>query len=185
MKNLSVKDVMIQISEYTTVPENSSLFEAVLELEKSQNEFNTNRYKHRAILVCDSNGKIVGKISQLDVIRSLEPKYNDMISLEGLTRFGLSKKFMKSMLSQYELWEKPLNDICRKASKIKVSEIMYTPSEGEFVEENASLDEALHMLIMGHHQSLLVTRRGEIVGILRLTDIFTIVLEMMKECHTD
>jgi predicted transcriptional regulator len=35
---------------------------------------------------------------------------------------------------------------------------------------------------MGHHQSLLVTRDGGIVGILRLTDVFKEVFQMIKTC---
>ena len=30
----------------------------------------------------------------------------------------------------------------------------------------------IHQLVLGHHQSLLVTRGDKIVGILRLTDVF-------------
>ena len=48
--------------------------------------------------------------------------------------------------------------------------------------EDASLDEAIHQLIMGHHQSLLVTRGEKIVGVLRLTDVFAAVFHTMKEC---
>ena len=32
--------------------------------------------------------------------------------------------------------------------------------------------EAIHQLVMGRHQSLLVTKGKDIVGILRLTDVF-------------
>jgi len=63
-----------------------------------------------------------------------------------------------------------------------VKNFMYTPTEGEYVEESASLNEAIHQLIMGHHQSLLVTRKKQIVGILRLTDVFKEVFEVMKTC---
>lgn len=60
---------------------------------------------------------------------------------------------------------------------------MYSPTEGEYVDENATLDEAIHMLVMGHHQSLLVTRNDDIIGILRLTDVFAAIFHTMKECH--
>ncbi len=49
----------------------------------------------------------------------------------------------------------------------------------------ATLDEAIHQLIIGHHQSLLVTREGAIVGVLRLTDVFAAVFHAMKECRLD
>jgi predicted transcriptional regulator len=59
---------------------------------------------------------------------------------------------------------------------------MYTPAQGEYVKEEATLDEAIHQLIIGHHQSLLVLRGKEIVGILRLNDVFREVCNMIVSC---
>ena len=44
---------MVPLSEYATVSEDATLFEAVSELEKAQEEFDHTRYRHRAILVMD------------------------------------------------------------------------------------------------------------------------------------
>jgi predicted transcriptional regulator len=87
------------------------------------------------------------------------------------------------MLEKFSLWDKSLSDICNKAARVKVAGIMYTPTEGEYVEESASLGEAVHQLVMGHHQSLLVTQGAEIVGILRLVDVFKEVCDTMKSCE--
>ena len=62
-------------------------------------------------------------------------------------------------------------------------DVMYSPSEGEYVREDATLAEAIHQLVIGRHQSLLVTRDKDIVGILRLTDVFTEVCDRMKACQ--
>jgi len=182
MKEYKVKDIMVPISEYATVSEDATLYEAVLALEKAQQEFDRSHYAHRAILIFNKNQKITGKVSQLDVLRALEPKYNEIQDHSGLSRYGFTKKFIKSVMGQYNLWTNPLSDICRKAAEIKVSQIMYSPTEGEFVDENASMGEAIHMLVMGHHQSLLVTSKDNIIGILRLTDVFGVIFHTMKEC---
>jgi len=58
---------------------------------------------------------------------------------------------------------------------------MQAPTEGEYVEQDASLDIAVHQLVLGNHLALLVTKAKEIVGILRLTDVFGVVLRAMKE----
>jgi len=52
------------------------------------------------------------------------------------------------------------------------------------VKESATFDEAVHMLIIGHHQSLLVTdRKGEqVVGVLRLVDVFEEICSLIKAC---
>jgi CBS domain containing-hemolysin-like protein len=85
-------------------------------------------------------------------------------------------------MDQYRLWDRPLTDICRKAADVKVADIMTTPSEGEIIEEDATLGQAIHLLVMGQHQSLLVLRKKEIIGILRLTDVFAAIFHSMKEC---
>jgi CBS-domain-containing membrane protein len=40
---------------------------------------------------------------------------------------------------------------------------------------------AVMQLVTGHHISLLVTRNKEIIGILRMTDVFAAVYHTMKE----
>ena len=184
VKSYLVKDLMVPLSEYATVTEDATLYEAVLSLEEAQEKFEDRhtRYRHRAILIFDKDGQVVGKLSQLDVLRALEPKYQKMIQGEGLHRFGFTKDFEESILEDYHLFASPLDDICRKAGEQSVKKFMYTPSEVEYVSEDASLDVAMHQFIMGHHQSLLVTAGEKIVGILRLTDVFAAVFHKMKEC---
>lgn len=184
MKSYSIKDLMVPLSEYATVSEDASLYEAVLSLEEAQEQFEDKhtRYRHRAILILDKKRNVVGKLSQLDVLRALEPKYEEMMQGEGLHRFGFAKEFEQSILEKFNLFGNPLDDICRKAGEKNVKEFMYTPTEGEYVSEDATLDLAIHQLIVGHHQSLLVTRDKKIVGILRLTDVFAAVFHTMKDC---
>ena len=184
MKSYSVKDLMVPLSEYATVSEDATLYEAVLALEKAQENYEDKhtRYSHRAILMLDKDGNVTGKLSQLDVLRAMEPKYQDMIRGEGSQRYGFTRKFMQSMLEDYQLFASPLDDICRKAGEQPVKKIMHTLTEGEYVSEDATLDAAIHQLVMGQHQSLLVTRDEKIIGILRLTDVFAAVFHKMKEC---
>ena len=184
MKTRMVKDLMVPLPEYATVREDASLQAAVLALEEAQKKFHHDRYKHRAILVLDKSGRVVGKLSQLDVLKGLEAGYKKMGDFKGISHTGFSTEFIKSMVDKYDLWKKPLEDICRRSPHIKVKDIMYTPTEGEYVPMDATLDQALHQLVVGHHQSLLVTKDGkEIVGILRLTDVFQEVCEMIKACQ--
>lgn len=174
---------MVPLSEYATVFQAATLYDAVLALEKAQQTFDPEKHRHRAVLVYDEHNKVVGKLGQLDILKTLEPKYAEMGDLGPLSRAGFSPQFLRSMVEKFALWDKPLSDICSKAARLKVEDIMYAPTEGEYVEENASLGEAIHQLVMGHHQSLLVTRQGEIVGILRLVDVFKEVCEAMKTCE--
>ncbi|MDM8525925.1 CBS domain-containing protein [Desulfococcaceae bacterium HSG8] len=186
MKTMTVEELMVPLAEYATVSSEATLYDAVKALEKAQQDYNKSLYPHRAILVYGENKKIIGKISQLDILRALEPQYDQMIEKGGsLARFGFSLKFQKSMIDQFKLWDEPFNDICEKAAKIKVQDFFYTPSQGEYVKMGVTLDEAIHQLVMGHHQSLLVTKGDEIVGVLRLTDVFMAVFDaVMTTCKT-
>jgi CBS domain containing-hemolysin-like protein len=183
--NLLVKDLMVPLSEYATVSKTATLSEAVLALEKSQQEFDQNRYRHRAVLIYDENNKIIGKVSQLDVLRSLEPKYDEMLT-GGTKSFqmGFTRNFQKKMLEQLRLWNDPLDHICKKAAEKRVDSFMIKPEEGEFIEADVNLNEGIHQLVMGSHQSLLVTSPDtkEIIGILRLTDVFEAVAKEIAEC---
>jgi len=181
VKTLTVKELMIPLSEYATVSEDATLSQAVMALDKAQKDFNHTRYRHRAILVLDKNNQVVGKLSQHDVIKALEPNYRRIQRLRSLDRFGLSPELVKSMMEQYSLWDRPLESLCLTAAKEKVKEIMYTPTEGEYIEEDASLDAAIHRLVVGYHHSLLVTRDSSIVGILRLTDVFSLITQKLLE----
>ena len=180
METMLIKDLMVPLEEYATVPDSATLYDAVLALEEAQEKFDHLPYKHRAVLVYDSKDQIVGKLGQLDIIRALEPKYGEMGNIKSLSRFGLSRKFISSIMENNYLWEKPLTHICKKGADIKVKDFMHTPVEGEYVNEDASLEMACHQLVLGHHQSMLVTRGDKIIGILRLTDVFNAIFQTMK-----
>ena len=59
---------------------------------------------------------------------------------------------------------------------------MSQPSPGEYIDENASLDEAIHLLVMGRHQSLIVNKGDSISGILRMSDVFKGICDKVKAC---
>ncbi len=184
MNKITVKDLMVNLEEYPTVSDDASIYEAVMALEKAQEAFDQTRYRHRAILVRNKNKKIVGKVSQWDLIKSLEPKYEEFGNMRSTSLSGLSPLLVKSLMEGSRLWQDDLDFLCARVAEKKVKDIMYRPTEGEKVEEDAKLGQALHTLIVGHHQSLLVTRGNKIVGILRLTDMSKLVCERIKACAT-
>ncbi|UCG13512.1 MAG: CBS domain-containing protein [Deltaproteobacteria bacterium] len=183
MKEKTVKDLMTPLSEYGTISVEATLYEAALALERAQDEYDQARIRHRVLLIANEKGEIVGKISQLDVLRVLEPKGNRIQNSGSLSRFGYSSEYLKPMLRQCGFWDKPLTDICREAGNLKVKRLLHAPAEGEYVDENASLTEAIHRLALEHHQSLLVTRGKKIVGILRQRDMFKAVVETLSVCE--
>jgi len=84
-----VKDLMVPLEEYVTVDEEATLYDAVMALEKAQEDLDRSFYKylHRAILVLDVDKNVVGKISQLDVLcplgQAVEPNLQQSVQYKG------------------------------------------------------------------------------------------------------
>ena len=180
MKSATVKDLMVPLADYAAVSQEATLYEAVLALDETQKRLHGDRHPHRAVLVLDEESQAIGKLSQWDFIRALEPRYNEILDFESLARFGISSRFIGSVIKDQGLWQQPLDNLCQRASQIRVKDVMYTPAQGEYVQEDATLNEGIHQLIIGHHQSLLVARDSKVVGVLRLSDVFFEICAIMK-----
>jgi len=177
MKTVSIKELMIPLEEYATVSEDATLADAIVALEYAQKTYCRAKYRHRAILVLDhDHSQPIGKISQIDALKALEPKYKEIQGRDTRGTFRhFSRMFLNSMIEYHRLFEGALEDLRKMAATIHVHDFMHSLSAEECIDENATLDQAVHLLIMGHQQSLLVSRNGKIVGILRLTDVFAAV----------
>jgi CBS domain-containing protein len=182
LKTIKVKALMVPLKDYATVQRGATLREAVFALEKAQLSLDPSRHKHRAILVLDENGKVVSKIVMKDILVALEPNYGKVEGMEVLERSGYSPDLIKSMLKDNILWSEPLQFVRERATKLKVSDFIQAPSEGEYIEENATLGEAIHQLVAYPYQSLLVISGDEVVGILRLSDVFSKICDTIKGC---
>ena len=185
MTSSTLADLMVPLSEYAIVLEDASIIEAINALEKAQRSFDQKRYRHRAVLVRNRQGKIVGKLSQHDIIQALEPEHKESQERQkgALSHFGFGKQFIETVSMQFSSWDKPLQNLYAKAFKQKVKSFMYQPTEGEYIDVSASMDDTIHQMIVGHHHSLLVTDGADIVGVVRLTDVFEFIrlrLETMQ-----
>jgi CBS domain-containing protein len=181
MEHYCVRDLMIPISEYASVRVGTSLLEAIQELEKAQEAYTISKYQHRAILVLNEKDQVVGKIGQLRILKAIETR-NDLDSeTEELKRFNFSDEYIANRRDQHRLLGPIMReDALKNAAGKKVEEFMQKPTSGEFVSEECSLDKAIHKLVAGTHLSLLVTRDDEIIGILRIADVFAAVYHEMK-----
>ena len=171
---------MVPLEAYATISQQATLLEAVLALEKAQMTLDPSRYKHRAILVLDESGKVVSKITMKNILVALEPNYGKVEGVGVLERSGYSTDLIKDMLKNSALWTEPSQFFCSRAAKLKVRDFIQTPSKDEYIDQNATLGEANHQLIIQPYQSLLVTCDDKVVGILRLSDVFAKVCEIIK-----
>ena len=183
MKTVTVRTRMVPIEEYATVPQNADLFEAIKALEDAQKTFDPSKHKHRAILVLDDGGHVVGKISMFDILMALEPKYEALDAAGKLSLSGYNPEFIKALIKDNVLWNEPLQFACARASRLHVSEIMEAPAKGVYIDADATLDEAMHRLVVFRYHSLIVTSDTRVVGILRLSDVFAQICKTIKDCN--
>jgi len=178
MKDKKIKDIMLPPSEYVVVSEDTTLEEAIKALDEAQKNLPPGRQPHREVLVRDHNGKIVGKLGHHGFLAALEPKYGILGNIDQLSRSGISAESMSNMMDDLGFWEEKLEIACKRARHIKIKEVMI-PME-ESIDENSSLVEAIHRMIMWQILSIIVTRDNQVVGILRLSDIFSVIAECIK-----
>jgi DNA-binding response OmpR family regulator len=178
-----VRDLMTAHEAFAAVSQEATFFEAVISLEDAQKNVETGYDQHRAVLVLNNEHEVVGMVSQLDILCALEPKYINLSNLLESAGDGLGPEFIQSMIADVDLWRKPLQDICKKAAGLKVLDIMHTPKESEYVKAEDTIDHAIHQLVMGRHQSLLVTdAKNKIIGVLKLQDVFESICNKIKVC---
>lgn len=182
MAEKMVKDLMVPLADYASVAHDAPLYQAVMALSEAQQRFHRNVYPHRAVLVTDQAGKVVGKIGQAGVLQAMEPKYRQIGDLKSLSRFGFQPSFLQSIMTHYDLLQKPLDDVCKKASRVRVEEIMEVPGEMEKIAADAGLNVAIHQMVVGQLQSLMVTEADDIVGIPRLSDVFNEICRLIMAC---
>jgi CBS domain-containing protein len=180
VETITVKELMVPLKEYATVPKEATLREAVLALEKAQMTLDPSQHKHRAILALDEIGQVVSKITIKDILVALEPNYGKVEGMDVLERSGYSPDLIRSMLEDHALWTEPLQFFRERATELKVSDFIQAPTEGEYIDENATLGEATKQLVVYPYHSLLVTSGDEVVGILRLSDVFTKICDIIK-----
>lgn len=163
-----VKDLMVPLQEYTRISEEATLYEAVKALESAMVAPSAERPRpNRAVLVQAADGRVLGKLSLWDVLHGLEPRY----------RLPVEPLFM---IDEYFTWTHAMFvNLAAKARSVKAKELLSEHFLDESIDENATLDQAVHQLVQGKLLSLMVTHKGSVVGVLRLSDVFIHVSESM------
>ena len=182
MRTVRVKELMIKVEEYATVPQAATLYEAIQALEKAQMTLEQFQHWHRAILVLNKKGNVLGKLTMRDILIALEPNYRNLEGVGVLSRSGHSPDLIRAMLEENALWLEPLQFICERAARLKVSDFVGDPEESEYIDEDSTLGEAVHQLIVYPYGSLLVRSGKQIVGVLRMSDVFATICDQIKRC---
>jgi len=181
MDKMKVRDLMTPVEKFPRISESTLFYEALAALESAQDNFSSGKFEQRIVLVENAKGKVISKISPIDLIRGLEANYSRIDVGETLKRFGL-RYIWESMQKDFQLWQNPFKDLCRKAAEVKVKDFIKPPPEGQIVGPDDPLDKCFHLFVMNRHDTLFVMERNEIIALLRFSDVFKMVGQKMKEC---
>jgi len=119
-----VEELMVPLEEYATVSSGCTLHEAVLALEKAQEEFDHSKYRHRAILVLDRNNRVIGRLNHLDALHALIPDHNGHLGTDELGKFGFSNNFIRKLHQQRLQHTIPLEQLCRNAKELAYYDLL-------------------------------------------------------------
>jgi len=191
MNEPSLKDLMVPVEDYASVSLEASIIEGIFALKEAQQRaFRKDPEKHRdrAVLVKGPKGEIVGKLSMWSIIGCLEPSYGrakgGAASSKAASRVGSARIKIDEIMESSHLWRSRLSTLADDTALLRVKDLLHEPRPKELIDENSSLQTAIHKLVAGHFMSLLVTREGRIVGILRLVDVFEAVCRMIRREDT-
>lgn len=177
MDTRRVSELMLPLEQYATTPCSSTLHDALVALSKAQLGLTNDRHHHRAVLVLDEAGKVIGKVTHGSILRALLPQGLTKKDHDILARTGLSSSFIET-LAQRHPFRGSLEQMRALADRVLVCDAM-VPVE-ESIDENARMCHAIAQMVDRHAQSILVTRGGTVVGILRLSDVFEEVADAIR-----
>jgi predicted transcriptional regulator len=183
MLKRKVSSIMLPLSEYAVVDCDATLADAVAVLDEAQAELAAGRQPHRAVLVKDKNGTIVGKLGHLSFLRALLPERRTWNNNEMLDRAGVRDEMIESSAGMFELLSEEIMDVCAKVKSLRVSEVC-TPATAS-IDHEAFLLDAIRAFLTHNTLSLLVTDRGRTVGILRLADLYDEFARLVKSGECD
>jgi CBS domain-containing protein len=188
MHDYKLKDLMVPVEDYASISVDASILEGILAIRKAQRrEFPDDpaRHRDRAVLVKDQQGEVIGKLSMWSIIGCLEPSYRQerggSASSKAASRVGSAREVIDMMMESSHLWRSRLGSIASETTHLKIKNLLHAPRDKELVDEDASLEKAIHQLVAGHFMSLLVTRKKRIIGIVRLIDVFDAVSRIIRK----
>ncbi len=165
---MKVKNLMVPLSECPQVAEDLSLADAVSVLEAWRQRGETREYRLRVLLVHDAGLRITGTLRHQDILRVFAP--------------GKEKNpFLPTPAKGEPTWKELLAASLTIAHRIRVGEVKHIPGEAEYIDENAPLEEGFYRLLTYPSLHLMVRSGEKVTGILRLSDIFTLLCQEIQK----
>jgi CBS domain-containing protein len=176
-----VKDRMIPIQLYSTVSKDATLREAALALRESYCELESGMCTEagpRTVLVLDEKGHLAGILDFRSFLSTLIPEIAGKLS-QKLEALGVLMTFAEADASSVDESALDFNARVLKNAQTKVSDIMLK-IRGT-IDAEATLLEALKMIFRNKITVLPVCEGEKLVGVLRDTDLFLEVTDILEQ----
>jgi len=183
-KEKKVKDIMSRIDEYEKIDQDARLCDALMILRKNFEKIENQHPQglHKTLIVVDSSGKIVGKLSVYDLIRGLVPEeakkpehwrpfYNVLTS-----RAQSVENEVKTMQERFQWLHTTFFDLVKRETQKRVKDVM-TESH-PLLDEEDPLNKAVYVMFKEHIRQPMVVKDGEIVGMISIMDLFPELLDI-------
>jgi len=176
-----VRDRMIPIKNYATVAPDATLKEAALSLRTSYCELETGMCTEagpRTVMVLDENDTLVGILDFNSFLETLIPEIAGGLSAR-LAALGVSVAFAQADTSSLDESEFGLRARVIKNAGTKVRDIMLKIKGA--IDADTSLMDGLKKMFRNKITVLPVYEGDKLVGVLRDTDFFLTVTDILEE----
>jgi CBS domain-containing protein len=177
METWSVRDIMLSLTDVPTVREEATLLEAVCALDRAQRRRREGASRYRAVLVVNARGQVVGKLGHLAFLRAIEPGFESPADRDTLDRAGVDPDLLESLSGHRRFWHGELEECCRRSAHVTVREVMHPLAES--VDADTPLIQAVSTLVRLQVLSIPVREAGQVVGLLRLADLYDLIAHLI------
>lgn len=179
MQAETVRELMIPLRDYAVVPESATLAEVTGALREATTRLGPGRQPPRAVLAVNADGQVAGQLGYLEFLKALEPKFQVLGDLDMLSRAGVRSDLIDAIADDLHMWQGTIADACRRARDVYIRDIMRPITES--IDESATLSHAIHKFIIWQTPRILVTRQSEVVGVLRLADLWGTLIDYIDD----
>lgn len=179
MSKRKAKDLMVPLDEYPTVDSSATVLDAVMTLSEFRQAMPSGRHPYQAVLVVNKDGNVVGKLGQFALLKALEPRSHVVDDLAALTRAGVSDNILETVLDHFRVFQHELSEMCISAAALPVKNVMRPIVE--HVNEDTPICDVIHQMVIWQTLSILVTREGKPIGLVRLVDLCDEVMKEMRQ----
>jgi hypothetical protein len=183
MNNKTAENLMVPLDEYPVVDTSATVLDAVIRLEESRRSTETGRQPFQAVLIADDDGRIIGKLGQLTLLKTLLPGRRISIDQDTLDKAGVGDVILETALDHMRAFQGEFTDMCRGAASMPVRQVMHPIRE--HIDIKASIGEIIRRMVEWQTLSLLVTDSNRPVGLVRLSDLCDAVIAEMRWTTSD